>query len=149
MLRIIHILITNSRKMKKYLKTFALIAIVIVGFTACSEETVTSAEKDLVNNVLRTGNWRHLTKTLTVGDAAGITTELIADGGRLEFKSDNKAWIYEEDDARAVPYRVIATKEMEFDGMTYVIQENIVGKINTLTLINNNGGTETKLVFKR
>lgn len=135
--------------MKMYLKIFGLIAVVLVGLSACSEETVTSAEKDIVSNVLRTGNWRSLIKTVTVGDAAGITTELIAEGGRLEFKSDNKAWFYGGDDASAVPYRVVATKEMEFDGMTYVIQENIVGKIQTLTLINDDGATETKLVFKR
>jgi|SRR5690606_1476402 len=135
--------------MKKYLKIFGLIAIVLIGFTACSEETVNSAEKDIVNNVLRTGNWRSLTKTISGEGDVGIATELISEGGRLEFKSDNKAWFYNGDDARAVPYRVIATKEMEFDGLTYVIQENIVGKINTLTLVNNEGSTQTKLVFKR
>ncbi|MFB5944415.1 hypothetical protein [Albibacterium profundi] len=138
--------------MKNYLKIFGLIAVVMIGFTACSEETITSAEKDIVNNVLRTGNWRSLTKTISGDGENGIPTELIPEGGRLEFKSDGKAWIYEAGDnasATSVSYRVIATKEMEFDGVTYVIQENIVGKINTLTLINNEGATETKLVFKR
>ncbi|WP_118195798.1 hypothetical protein [Albibacterium indicum] len=135
--------------MKKYLKVFGLILVVLIGFSACSEETVTSAEKDIVNNVLRTGNWRSLEKTISSGGEMGITTELITEGGRLEFKSDNKAWFYDGDNAHSVPYRVIATKEMEFDGMTYVIQENIVGKINTLTLINDEGATQTRLVFKR
>lgn len=138
--------------MKNYLKIFGLIAVVLIGFTACSEETITSAEKDIVNNVLRTGNWRSLTKTISGDGETGITTELIPEGGRLEFKSDGRAWTYEAGDnaaATSVPYRVIATKEMEFDGVTYDIQENIVGKINTLTLINDDGVTETKLVFKR
>lgn len=135
--------------MKNYLKIFGLIAVVLIGFTACSEETITSAEKDIVNNVLRTGNWRSLTKTISTDGEIGITTELIPEGGRLEFKSDGKAWIYDGDNASSVSYRVIATKEMEYDGVTYVIQENIVGKINTLTLINDEGATKTKLVFNR
>lgn len=136
--------------MKKQIKLLSLIALILVLFGSCSKETLNSAEKDIVKNVIRTGKWNRLTKTVTVGSAAGITTELLTDGAYLEFKSDNRAWIYQPGgSATSVAYNVVDTRVMEYDGVVYRIQENIIGKISTMTLVNDDEGTRTQLVFKR
>lgn len=129
---------------------YSLIALILISLGSCSKETLNSAEKDIVKNVIRTGKWNRLTKTVTTGDAPGVSTELLTDGAYLEFKSDNRAWIYQPGGvASSVPYNVVDTRVMEYDGLSYRIQENIIGKISTMTLRHESEGTRTELVFKR
>jgi len=137
--------------MKQQFKLYSFIALILISFGSCSKETLNSAEKDIVKNVIRTGKWNRLTKTVTTGSEAGISTELLTDDAYLEFKSDNRAWIYQPGGgvATSVPYNVVDTRVMEYDGVTYRIQENIIGKISTMTLVNDSEGTRTQLVFKR
>lgn len=136
--------------MKEKFKLYSLIALILLSFGSCSKETLNSAEKDIVKNVIRTGKWNRLTQTVTVGSEPGVNTELLTDDAYLEFKSDNRAWIYQPGGvATSVPYNVLDTRMMEYDGLTYRIQENILGKISTMTLIHEHEGTRTQLVFKR
>ena len=132
-------------------KLYSLIALILVSFGSCSKETLNSAEKDIVKNVIRTGKWNRLTRTITVGSTPGESIELLTDDAYLEFKSDNRAWFYQPGggSATSVPYNVVDTRVMDFDGITYRIQENIIGKISTMTLVNESDGVLTELVFKR
>lgn len=137
--------------MKNTIKVLACVIVLFLGFTSCSKETGESLGRDAVNNIIRSGKWTQQTKTVWIGEAAGVTTEMLEEGEYLEFTKENKVWIYNTEDglARSVPYELTNPKTMMYDGVEYGIQENIIGSINQLTLIHQSDGTKTQIVFRR
>lgn len=136
--------------MKNTLKVFAGLIVLFLGFTSCSKETGESLGRDAINNIIRSGDWEKQTKTVWVGDAEGVTTEMLEEGWYLEFTNENLAWTFRGDKtAFSVDYQLVNPKTMIYDGVEYGIQENIIGSINKITLIHEEGGTKTQIVFQR
>lgn len=137
--------------MKNNMKTWAWVLVLFLGFTSCSKETGESLGKDAVNNIIRSGKWTQQTQTVWIGDEAGVTTELLEEGAYVKFTKDNKVWTYDLNDnqATAVSYQLLNPKTMEYDGVEYGIKENIIGSINQITLIHEEEGTKTQIVFHR
>lgn len=127
-----------------------LFAVSSFAVTSCSKETVNSAGRDVVGNVIKVAKWTTQTKTVKVGEEVGVTTEMLGEGEYLDFKNDGRAWTYHADgEASSVPYRLVDTKTMEFDGVVYTIQENIVANATKMTLVNESNGITTTILFKR
>lgn len=128
-----------------------LLGVLMFGMSSCSKETVDNIGRDTALNIIRTGNWESWIRTVT-GSATpelNVTTQLLAEGESLNFDKDG-AW-HKKNDGTAVAhkYSMPTTKSMIFDEVTYEIQENIVGSISTLTLVNKNQAVTTTMQFKR
>lgn len=138
--------------MKREITKLWLVLFVAIGLSACTKETVDNIGRDAALNIIVTSNWEKATKTISGNDDEGlnITTELLAEDETINFNKDGKAYVRKEgNDVRTYNFDMPSAKEMEFDGMTYAIQENIVQSITTLTLVNHTGLVRTEIVFKR
>jgi hypothetical protein len=130
---------------------FVLLGVIVVGLASCSKETVDNMGRDTALNIIRTGNWERWTKTVSGSPTVelNVTREMMEQGESLNFDKDG-AWHKKKDNtAVSYDYSMPDSKTMIFDGVEYQIQENIVSSISKLTLINQNGGVKTTMVFKR
>lgn len=138
--------------MRREMTKLFLVLFVIAGLSACTKETVENIGRDGALNIVVTGHWEKATKKISGNDDEGlnITTELLAEDETINFNKDGKAYVKKEgNDVRTHNFTMPSAKEMEFDGMTYAIQENIVQSITTLTLVNHTGPVRTEIAFKR
>lgn len=128
-----------------------LLSVLMFGMTSCSKETVDNIGRDTALNIIRTGTWSSWVKTVAGSSIPelNVTTQMLADGETLNFDKDG-AW-HKKNGGTAVShsYSMPTAKSMIFDGVTYDIQENIVGSITTLTLVNKNQAVTTTMIFKR
>src|SRR5690606_40046349 len=100
---------SNTETMKRSIKLIMLLcAVTVFSLYSCSKETVNSAGRDVVGNVIKIAKWTTQTKTIKVGDEVGVTTEMLGESEYLDFKNDGKAWTYHDDgNATSVPYRLV------------------------------------------
>lgn len=128
-----------------------LLGVMMFGISSCSKETVDNIGRDAALNIVRTGSWASWTRTVAGSPTPelNVTTQLLAEGETINFDKDG-AW-HKKKDGTAVShsYSMPTASSMVFDGVTYDIQENIVGSITTLTLVNKNAAVTTTMVFKR
>ena len=137
--------------MKNIIKLFVLLFISGVVITACSS-TRNAVGVDTINGFVRTGKWTSLTKEVAAPNSnTTIKTDILNEGKYLEFKSDNKAHIYNAagTELSTAPYHFTDTKTMIYDGVEYKVQENFVSTITTMTLVNESAAGKTVLIFKR
>lgn len=137
--------------MKRSLQLILIMLVTSLVFTACTT-TRNAIGIDTINGFIRTGKWTSLTKeAYAPGSNTALKTNVLTDGQYLEFKSDNKAHIYNASGAEvsAANYHFTDTKTMMYDGVEYKVQENFVSTISTMTLVNESSAGRTLLIFRR
>lgn len=135
----------------KIIKSFLLLAVIAAAFIGCTN-TRNALGIDTVNGFIRTGKWTTLTKGVYApGSNTGTTTDILTNGRYLQFKTDNRAHIYDVNNTEisSAPYHFTDTKTMVYDGVEYKVQENFVSTVSTMTLVNESSGGKTVLTFKR
>ncbi len=135
--------------MKTLFKLFSLTCVAVLLFTSCSR-TRDAIGLDTINNQIKTGRWTVFEREVYTPPSAstGIKTDLLADGQYLKFESNGVAKIYNGDGtatSTSYTYSFVDTKTIVLNGETYKIQENFVGTINKMTLVNE--GTVSKTVY--
>lgn len=135
--------------MKAVLKFFSLALIAGILFTACTR-TRDAAGLDTIENQVKTGRWSVFNKDVYTPPSAatGIKTNLLTEGQYLKFESNGVAKIYNADGSATSTshtYSFTDTKTIVFDGVTFKIQENFVGTISKMTLVNE--GTLAKTIY--
>jgi len=126
-----------------------LAAVFSLGILSCSEDTVDNIGRDTALNIIRANKWFDVVQTTSVAGAISETKVLVGEGGTLEFKSDNFAYVFSDGETVSYPYTLETNKRMVFDGKTYEIQESIIQTVTRLTLVNNEAGVTTTIVFRR
>lgn len=135
--------------MKTLFKLFSITCVAVLLFTSCSR-TRDAIGLDTINNQIKTGRWTVFEREVYTPPSAstGIKTDLLADGQYLKFESNGVAKIYNGDGtatSTSYTYSFVDTKTIVLNGETYKIQENFVGTINKMTLVNE--GTVSKTVY--
>ncbi|KGE14456.1 hypothetical protein DI53_1485 [Sphingobacterium deserti] len=126
-----------------------LAAIFSLGVLSCSEDTVDNIGRDTALNIIRANKWFDVIQTTTISGGTPETKVLVGEGGTLEFKSDNFAYVFTGGETVSYPYTLETNKRMVFDGKTYEVQESIIQTVTRLTLVNNEAGVTTTIVFRR
>jgi hypothetical protein len=134
---------------KNKLWTLLIAAIFSLSMLSCSEDTVDNIGRDTALNIIRANKWFDVVKTTTVSGGTPETTVLVAEGETLEFKSDNFAYVFTGGQTVSYPYLLETNKRMVFDDKTYEVQESIIQTVTRLTLVNNEAGVTTTIVFRR
>lgn len=128
------------------------LGVMTLAFTSCSKDTLNSAGRDTALNIIRTGAWKSMIKTIAGSSTPelNVSTELLGEDESINFDKDGRAWVKRVNGTGdSYVYSMPSIKVMVFDGLEYQIQESIIGSISTMTLVNNSGALTTKLVFKR
>lgn len=129
---------------------FLLIGFISLGAFSCSEDTIDNIGRDTALNIIRANKWFDVVKTTSVSGQVDINETLVGEGETLEFKSDNYAYVYKGGgDTRSFAYNLETNKRMVFDGKTYEVQESIIQTVAKITLVSNEGGVRTSIVFRR
>ncbi|MCT1526127.1 hypothetical protein [Sphingobacterium hotanense] len=135
------------------MKKVLMLLFVAIGLASCSKDTLDSIERDTAQNIIRINKWYDVIKTVSVADAADVTTVLVGAGENtyMEFRANNNAYIMRTDNSWSdpIPYLLKGEKVMEFDGLEYQIQENIISTIGKFTLKRVDGPTTTTIQFRR
>jgi len=145
-------LLLKRQTMKTKITLLSTLVVSVIALFSCSKETVDNIGRDAALNIIVSGNWEKATQKVSGNDEEGlnITTDLLAEDETINFDKDGRAYVKKEgNNVRSYSFSMPSAKEMEFDGMTYSIQENIVQSITTLTLVNHTGPVRTEIEFKR
>ena len=142
------------KKINAHVKTIMLLflGVMTLALTSCSKETLDSAGRDTALNIIRTGVWKSMVRTVegSTTPELNVRTELLGEDESINFDKDGRAWMkLSTGTAISYVYSMPSNKVMVFDGIEYQIRENIISSITTLTLENTNGAVKTTLVFKR
>jgi len=129
---------------------FLFVGMIWIGLSSCSKETVDNIGRDTALNIIRSNKWFDVVKTTSVAEKADVQVTLVGDGENMEFKSNGYAYVYgAEGETRSYSYSMPTTKKMNFDGVEYDIQENLVQTVAKFTLVNITGDITTKIEFRR
>lgn len=129
---------------------FLLVGLVSLGMISCSEDTVDNIERDTALNIIRSNKWFDVVKTTSAADVVDVVDTLVGSGENLEFKSNNFAYVYGPNgETESFSYNLETNKRMIFDNKTYEVQESIIQTVSRITLVNNENGIRTTIVFRR
>ncbi|MGG5902832.1 hypothetical protein [Sphingobacterium daejeonense] len=134
------------------MKKFLILGLVALGFSSCSKETIDSAGRDVAQNVIRTGEWKNVVKTVNVARKEVLRDTIAAQskGTYLDFDKDGFAYVYDgKGGSKSFAYDMPTNKSMNFDKVSYMIKENIIQSTVKFTLQNSSETTTTTIEFKR
>ena len=135
------------------MKKLLILGLIALGFASCSKETLNYAERDAALNILRANKWMDVVKYVSEEGKEDTKDTLVGDDEtlHLEFRANNNAYIMNTDQSFSspIPYSMPEKKVLVFDGVTYQIQESLIGSITNFSIKNTEAGKTTTIVFKR
>jgi len=135
------------------MKKLMILGLMAIGLASCSKETLNYAERDTALNLLRANKWFSVVETTKEEGKEPEVDTLVGDDETqyIEFRANNNAYIMLKDAnfAPAIPYSMPEKKTLVFDGVTYQIQESLIGSIKKFTGVYVSGTTTRTIVFTR
>lgn len=129
-----------------------ILGIVALGFASCSKETLSYAERDTALNLLRANKWYDVVKYYDV-NGANTSDTLVGDKTTeyIEFRANDFAYIMQSDKnfGPAIPYSMPEKQVLIFDGVTYQIEQSLIGGLKQFSGTSTTNGKTDKIVFKR
>ncbi|MCT1531055.1 hypothetical protein ACFQ2C_01165 [Sphingobacterium daejeonense] len=135
------------------MKKLLILGLVAIGLASCSKETLDYAERDTALNLLRANKWFEVTITTKEEGKDPVVEQLVGgeDTQYIEFRANGNAYIMNQDQtySNPIPYNMPEKKVLVFDGITYSINEGLIGSIKQFTGTNVEGSKTTSILFKR
>lgn len=139
--------------MKVFVKVFSLVILAGILFASCSR-TRDAIGLDTIENMVKAGRWTIFDREVYTppNSSTAVKTDMLADGQYLKFESGGVAKVHNSDGAATTTsynYSFTDTKTIVFDGVTYKIQETLVGSSSKMTLVNETAVAKTVYILQR
>ena len=135
------------------MKNFLILCLMTIGLASCSKETLNSAERDTALNLLRANKWFVVNITTKEEGKDPVVEQLVGgeDTEYIEFRANGNAYIMYSDKSFSDPiaYNMPEKKVLVFGGITYQINEGLIGSIKQFTGTSTQGSKTTTIEFKR